>query len=180
MPLIFLRSTLVTPIELLKIRQQVAAAEGQPMLTTYDTARQVFRESGLRGLYRGITTTALRDIGYGVYFLTVSPLHAHDFLLAISCHNQYEASTRLVAQLLSPEDTRSEHAKRTPAPWPVLLLSGGLAGAAGWLFTFPFDVLKTRIQAGDAPANSLAALRVVYREGGWGVFWRGLAPTLIR
>lgn len=29
----------------------------------------------------------------------------------------------------------------------TLLLAGGLAGIAGWLSTFPFDVVKTRIQS---------------------------------
>jgi Mitochondrial carrier protein len=35
---------------------------------------QIIRESGFQGLFRGITATALRDTGYGAYFLTVSHL----------------------------------------------------------------------------------------------------------
>lgn len=32
----------------------------------------------------------------------------------------------------------------SPVPF---LLAGGVAGVAGWAFTFPFDVIKTRIQS---------------------------------
>ena len=68
---IFLRRLhigMTTPIELIKIRQQ--------SLLTVTSARtvalQIFRESGIWGLYRGLAVTALRDCGYGAYFLTVS------------------------------------------------------------------------------------------------------------
>jgi len=36
----------------------------------------IYREYGLKGLYRGFTATALRDIGYGAYFFGVSTLTA--------------------------------------------------------------------------------------------------------
>ncbi|KAH6919243.1 carnitine/acyl carnitine carrier [Coprinopsis sp. MPI-PUGE-AT-0042] len=189
-------SLITTPTELIKIRQQ--------SLLTPTTARQVtmqiIRESGFQGLFRGITATALRDTGYGAYFLT------------------YEATCRYFKS--SPGD---------PLSIPALLLAGGAAGIAAWAITFPFDVVKTRIQASQ-PIYSAAATTVVhnnhthpsiargystmsastplllqtvdakespprdinpyrstwstfvnsYRADGAGVFFRGLAPTLIR
>ena len=64
-------SIITTPTELIKIRQQ-------SLLTTTSArtvALQIIRESGIRGLYRGITATALRDCGYGAYFAAVCSLH---------------------------------------------------------------------------------------------------------
>lgn len=65
-----------TPTELVKIRQQA--------LLTPTTARAValgiLREHGVRGLYRGLPVTALRDCGYGAYFAAVRPVpsfHRH-------------------------------------------------------------------------------------------------------
>ena len=59
----------------------------------------------------------------------------------------------------------------------------------GWVATFPFDVLKTRMQAAcrlpplviDSNSNSTwSTARTMYAESGPRVFWRGLAPTLVR
>ena len=81
-----------------------------------------------------------------------------------------------------------------------------MAGVAGWLATFPLDVVKTRIQGSDKgshvimphqtersqllgpfpdkPGNPYSTVwsTIVhsYRTDGIGVFFRGLAPTLIR
>lgn len=69
------------------------------------------------------------------------------------------------------------------------LLAGGAAGVLGWIATFPFDVLKTRLQAGTiSTADAFAGLdtsswrtaRKMYAESGGRVFWRGLVPTLMR
>ena len=75
--------------------------------------------------------------------------------------------------------------------WAALLLAGGAAGVLGWVATFPFDVLKTRIQARRLPLpaqqqqqqqadSTWGTARAMYVESGSRVFWRGLAPTLVR
>jgi solute carrier family 25 (mitochondrial carnitine/acylcarnitine transporter), member 20/29 len=79
-----------------------------------------------------------------------------------------------------------EHSPTTP--WPALVFAGGVAGVAGWLVTFPFDVIKTRMQASGLLHDSsnrkyrsmLSTIVASYREGGTRVFFRGLAPTLLR
>jgi solute carrier family 25 carnitine/acylcarnitine transporter 20/29 len=73
----------------------------------------------------------------------------------------------------------------------VPLIAGAAAGVLGWIATFPFDVLKTRLQAvtistgtgTDADATlgtSWRTARKMYAESGGRVFWRGLVPTLVR
>jgi solute carrier family 25 carnitine/acylcarnitine transporter 20/29 len=59
-----------TPTELVKIRQQSLLTP----ISTRQMIRRIVRQDGIRGLYRGITATGLRDIGYGSYFFAVSPL----------------------------------------------------------------------------------------------------------
>ena len=119
------RRLITSPAELIKTQQQLmqAAASHSGTLNTgdlsaYAVTRRILREYGVRGLFRGITSTALRDIGYGTYF------------------GAYEATVR--------------YWPRTPAqqtsgatPWLATLVAGGLAGIAGWVVTFPFDVIKT-------------------------------------
>jgi len=115
-------SIVVTPTELIKIRQQSLLTQ----TTARTVALQIIRENGVAGLYRGITATALRDCGYGAYFAA------------------YEATCRY----LSSTSTNQQ------LSWAALLLAGGIAGIAGWLFTFPFDVVKTRMQSQPMPPTS--------------------------
>lgn len=85
-----------------------------------------------------------------------------------------------------------------------VLVAGGVAGVIGWLITFPFDVVKTRVQStewtpidprereplldsrGSISLNNspyrttLSTILNSYRSEGVSVFYRGLAPTLIR
>jgi len=79
----------------------------------------------------------------------------------------------------------------TREPMFALLLSGGAAGIIGWLGTFPFDVIKTCIQAygiSTGPGSSAGegtlwrTAQELYVEAGggrMGVFWRLVAATLV-
>ncbi|KAJ3934132.1 MAG: carnitine/acyl carnitine carrier [Lentinula lateritia] len=197
-------SIITTPTELIKIRQQ--------SLVTPTSAKQVawdiFKRSGVRGLYRGGTSTILRDSGYGAYFWA------------------YEATCRYLNSRASSTARSSETSlvvhefdhQPNVSSWTTLLTAGAVAGVAGWMFTFPFDVVKTRIQGTESPhLTQSASIRPLltsspashlglsqmystkatpsshhpyrttwstivnsYRSEGMPVFFRGLSPTLIR
>ncbi|KAK0489448.1 carnitine/acyl carnitine carrier [Armillaria novae-zelandiae] len=185
-------SIVTTPTELIKIRQQSLLVPS----STYEVIVDILRKNGIRGLYRGMTATALRDLGYGSYFLA------------------YEATSRFFTPVsdspLSPSEiqlllSQVDGQVRTPS-WAAMLLAGGVAGIAGWMTTFPLDVVKTRMQStessytgsisnpttGSSPSNPLLPPRAnpyrtvwstifaSYQAEGLAVFFRGLAPTLIR
>ncbi|KAG5734748.1 hypothetical protein E4T56_gene15467 [Termitomyces sp. T112] len=167
-------SILTTPIELIKIRQQNCLEKSA---SVYSTALQIVRTSGLRGLYRGITATALRDTGYGAYFLS------------------YEATCRALSPLAAGSVESKALASSTGPAWWSMLIAGGIAGVFGWVVTFPFDVVKTRIQGTHYSSPRPPDLRMQkynlyrttvstiinsYRAEGISVFFRGLAPTLLR
>ncbi|EJU03889.1 mitochondrial carrier [Dacryopinax primogenitus] len=143
-----LGSTIAGPVELVKIRQQnLVGAQGMP--STLSVVRDIWRKRGPLGLYRGFTSTALRDSGGGPYFLTYEILHR-----------------------LNP------HSPFTP------LIAGGAAGIVGWLSTFPFDVIKTRMQSVDRAEagkykTTWSTIRACWREEGWRVFWTGVRPAMI-
>ncbi|KAI5826759.1 mitochondrial carrier [Schizophyllum commune Tattone D] len=183
-------SIITTPTELVKIRQQALSTR----TSTPKVALAILRETGLRGLYRGITSTALRDIGYGHYFV------------AYEATCRYFATPKTVVRDTDHSSIMSEVEEINELSWPALLIAGGAAGIAGWIFTFPFDVIKTRMQSPPQQASSAtpthnatgAATPLLnrpamnpyrttwstilhsYRTEGMGVFFRGLAPTLIR
>ena len=86
-----------------------------------------------------------------------------------------------------------------------VLLCGGLAGVITWASIFPLDVIKTRLQSqpniGTTSSenrpllmsqeyaergtygtriNALKIAKLAYRDGGFGVFFRGLGVCSIR
>jgi len=193
-------SIVTTPTELIKIRQQSTFTP----TNARQVALNIFRENGIKGLYRGMPVTAMRDCGYGAYFAA------------------YEATCRCFATDGANVFARAE-TEITTLSWPALLLAGGVAGVAGWIATFPLDVVKTRVQGSQAMPTRVPVLVVAgahsggvaslspstplldnlrppspvvqdfnpyrttwttivhsYRNEGPSVFFRGLSPTLIR
>lgn len=143
-------SVVTTPAELVKCRLQWSD-EWPGMLSMI---RRIWREEGLRGLYRGQAITALRDIpSYGLYFFV------------------YEwARSRLAPRM----------AKSSDDAVPVLV-AGGLAGAASWTAIYPLDVIKSRLQAQPGRYNGmLDCLRRSVAQEGLGILTRGLSATVLR
>lgn len=68
---------ITTPTDLFKIQQQNSLLE-KPSVKS--VALRIYKQRGLRGLYRGFTATVLRDVGYGAYFCSVSKPTTHRIL----------------------------------------------------------------------------------------------------
>lgn len=128
--------------------------------------RDVWRRGGLRGIYRGLGCTCIRDLGYGPYFFTYEVLNR--FMLTLHPVGAYGETD---AKLSNVE----------------MAISGGLAGVVAWMSTFGADVVKTRVQAIDRDPNErlgqaafIQAARATYRQGGWRAFFAGAGPTILR
>ena len=136
------------PIELFKIRLQVnQSAQYKGLL---DCALKTIRSDGMRGMYRGILPTIMRDVpSFAAYFGTYEAIKSVSF---------------------SSGEVSSLH----------MLLAGGLAGVAAWLPCYPQDVIKSRMQASHTTASTAHEIQKLYRTAGWKSFFRGFAPTIAR
>ncbi|GJJ11545.1 hypothetical protein Clacol_005779 [Clathrus columnatus] len=94
------------PTELVKIRQQ-ALIESRP--SARQVALDVVRENGFFGLYRGMTITILRDLGYGAYFLA------------------YIGTCRFLRPSID-SDAYFKKGGIPEASWTDMLIAGGAAG----------------------------------------------------
>jgi hypothetical protein len=158
---------IVTPLELVKCRQQVAHASSGSRSGTWAVVRDVVRIEGLAGLYVGHGFTTLRStLGNAALF------------------GPYVVAKDGLGAALGPSSPL------------VLPLSGAIAGLCSWAVNFPIDSIKSRIQvAGSALAVQdttrtgpggmvdMRTLRVseafvqLWREGG---VYRGITPVLLR
>ncbi|XP_022842653.1 mitochondrial arginine transporter BAC2-like [Olea europaea var. sylvestris] len=160
-----IQSLLLSPVELVKIRLQLQGKINENKNQSgsdkgpIQVARNIIRTEGWRGIYRGLTITVLRDApAHGVYFWT------------------YE----YVREQLHPGCRKS--GKET---FRTMLFAGGLAGVASWIFCYPLDVMKTRIQAQKESSPTKyegiadCFIRSV-KEEGYSVLWRGLGTAVAR
>eukprot|EP00063_Salmo_salar_P050977 XP_014025812.1 PREDICTED: mitochondrial glutamate carrier 1-like [Salmo salar] len=124
-----------TPMEMLKIQLQDAGRiEAQRKLmpetvvpgtvptkspTAMQLTRELLKEKGIAGLYKGLGATLLRDVPFSIIYF---PLFAN-------------------------LNTLGKRGAQGPAPFYVSFLAGCLAGSTAAVAVNPVDVIKTRIQS---------------------------------
>eukprot|EP00753_Platysulcus_tardus_P000051 PLAT10044.1.p1 GENE.PLAT10044.1~~PLAT10044.1.p1 ORF type:complete len:345 (+),score=137.18 PLAT10044.1:20-1054(+) len=125
-----------------------------------DAAARIYRAHGLRGLYHGWSSTAMRSTPCCTFYYAV-----------------YSASRQRFA---GPDgDVRQ-------LPTFLTFIAGGLAGVAYWLITYPLDVVKSVVQADSVdPAQRryrgfFHAAKELYRTEGLARFTRGYSACLLR
>lgn len=112
---------------------------------------EVIARSGHRSVYKGTFLTYCRDMpSFSVYFLTYEYLQ--------DCFKATDGTFSPVATLIS----------------------GGLAGVAGWGLAIPMDTVKNRHQSILEPSSSVQAVQSLFRSEGIGGFYRGARPILLR
>lgn len=157
--------TLITaPFERVKVLLQI---QGQKTLAPgekpryaggVDVVRQLYKEGGIRSVFRGSAMTLARDgPGSAAYFAT------------------YEYMKRK----MTPKDPL------TGKPQGELSLSavtvaGACAGVAMWIPVFPVDTIKSRLQSAEGRPTIGGTVKGLYANGGLKAFFPGFAPAMAR
>ncbi|WPH01009.1 Hypothetical protein R9X50_00384300 [Acrodontium crateriforme] len=155
-------TTISCPFELTKLNEQLAGKEarqkgggGKAALkksSSWSTARRLFRDRGITGLYAGYRLHLLRDtIGTAIYFMT------------------YESAKQLMA---------NARGKSPTSPYAVVV-AGGLCGIVSWACIYPVDVAKTVYQRALLGAGSGHAPRPAIKFFQMGSY-RGLGVSVLR
>lgn len=162
-------SMIVGPVELIKSRLQVQydskSSKGRLMKGPLDVIRNTIKYQGVRGIFQGMNITILREVpAYMAQFYT------------------YEYLKRL----FTPEGQTPQDLGPIP-----LMMAGGLAGMGAWLWSYPQDVIKSRIQIQrvDRPSRypsrffdggMISCARSIYKSKGWKGFTVGFGPCAAR
>ena len=155
-------SVLSGPIEHVRIRLQTQPhGAGRLYNGPLDCIKKLSAHEGvLRGLYRGQAVTYYREAqAYGVWFLTF------EYLMA--------------------QDMERNNVNRKDISSPKIAFYGGLAGEALWIASYPFDVIKSKMQSdGFGKEQRYKTMRdcvaQTWRIDGFRGFWKGIGPTLVR
>uniref|UniRef100_A0A672SD69 Mitochondrial glutamate carrier 1 n=1 Tax=Sinocyclocheilus grahami TaxID=75366 RepID=A0A672SD69_SINGR len=157
-----------TPMEMLKIQLQDAGriaaqrklmpqsvAPGGPVEVKSPTAmqltRQLLKEKGIAGLYKGLGATLLRDVPFSIIYF---PLFAN-------------------------LNNLGKRGADGPAPFYVSFLSGCIAGSTAAVAVNPVDVIKTRLQSltrgsqEDTYSGVTDCIRKILRHEGPTAFLKG-------
>jgi len=151
---------LMAPSERIKCLLQVQESAVKPKYNgMMDCAVQLFREGGVRSVFKGTGATLLRDFPGSVAWFGVYELSKRELMLL----QGIDPATGALSPL-------------------AILCAGGLGGMACWTVSIPADVLKSRFQT--APEGKYRGLMDVYRElvakEGLGALFTGIRPALIR
>ncbi|XP_045126028.1 mitochondrial carnitine/acylcarnitine carrier protein-like isoform X2 [Portunus trituberculatus] len=151
-------TAIMTPGERIKCLLQVQAASSGPKLYNgpVDVVKVLYREGGIRSIYKGTCATLLRDVpASGMYFMS------------------YEWLKRSLAPAgkegeLSPLRT---------------VVAGGIAGMLNWLVAIGPDVLKSRLQTapeGKYPNGIRSVFVEIMKNEGPQALFKGATPVMIR
>jgi solute carrier family 25 carnitine/acylcarnitine transporter 20/29 len=156
--------TVVTaPFERVKIilqiqgQKELAPGEKPRYSGGVDVVRQLYKEGGLRSVYRGSLMTFARDgPGSAAYFAT------------------YET----IKRYLTPKDPVTGKAGELSIP--AVMAAGGAAGVAMWTAVFPLDTVKSRLQSSEKSQSISACVKELYGKGGVKAFFPGIGPAMAR
>ena len=159
------QTIVICPVELIKIKLQVQgkgerlSKSQRKFLGPLDCVAKIYRQEGLFALYRGMKITLIRDIpAFGLYFGLY-----HSMLT-----------------FCTPEGKTFNDL----GPWTVMV-AGGITGMASWVYSYPTDVIKSKIQVeGLKPWGKydgyLDCIRTSINNEGYRVFVKGMSVCVIR
>lgn len=155
----FLTRALTQPLDCIKVRHQLQVEPikkntGAKYTSTIQTLLLMFKEEGIRGLWKGHVPGQILSITYGF----------GQFL----AYDQFNRQSRNVKFFNEHSDIRH-------------MVAGGCAGAFGMSIATPFDVVRTRFIAQDHNRGYRSVLdafaSIIRYEGVRGLF-RGLVPGI--
>ncbi|XP_069610602.1 mitochondrial ornithine transporter 1-like [Ranitomeya imitator] len=153
-------SLVLCPTELVKCRMQtlhemrVSGHKAVPAKSTsYSIVSDIVKTEGVCGLFRGLSSTWLREIpGYFFFF------------------GGYELSSSIL----------NRNSQDQPGAL-VVTVSGGVGGAFFWLSVYPVDSVKSRIQVLSlASSGFLISFLHILKTEGLLTLYSGLMPTIVR
>lgn len=137
---------IAAPFERVKVVMQVTKSD----ISFLSTVRQIYREGGIRSIFKGSAATLTRDgPGSAIYFAT------YEYL-------------------------KEKLSKKGEMSIGAISLAGGCAGVAMWSAVFPVDTIKSMQQSSTLKMSMAQTAKNIYLKRGIAGFFPGIGPALAR
>lgn len=158
--------TVVSPLERIKILFQIqSAGRNEYHMSVGKALGKIWREEGFKGFMRGNGTNCIRIVPYSA--------------VQFGSYNFYKR----FFEAYPGADLKNSPGKR--------LVCGGLAGITSVTFTYPLDIVRTRLSIQSASFSGLKEIERTRLPGMWGTMtnmykseggflalYRGIIPTV--
>jgi solute carrier family 25 carnitine/acylcarnitine transporter 20/29 len=156
-------TVITAPFERVKVLLQIQGQRLKPgekpkYSGGVDVVRQLYKEGGVRSVFRGSAATLARDgPGSAAYFAT------------------YES----IKRRLTPIDPATGK-PQGELSLTAVTCAGAAAGIAMWIPVFPVDTVKSRLQTMEGKPSVGGIIRELYSKGGVKAFFPGFGPAIAR
>ncbi|PSR78768.1 mitochondrial carrier domain-containing protein [Coniella lustricola] len=156
-------TAITAPFERVKVilqvqDQKLAPGEKPRYSGGVDVVRQLYKEGGVRSVFRGSAATLARDgPGSAAYF----------------------AAYEYMKRKLTPIDPKTGKPSGDLSLTAVTC-AGATAGVAMWIPVFPVDTVKSRLQTAEGNVTIGGVIKEVWGRGGYRAFFPGFGPALAR
>ena len=157
-------TTLITaPFDRVKVllqiqgQKELAPGEKPKYSGGLDVVRQLYKEGGIRSVFRGSAMTLARDAPGGAAYFAA-----------------YEYVKRRL-QPVGPDGKPTGELSMT-----AIMAAGGAAGIALWVPVFPIDTVKSRLQSAEGRPTISGTISGLYKAGGFKAFFPGIGPAMAR
>ncbi|EJD51773.1 mitochondrial carrier [Auricularia subglabra TFB-10046 SS5] len=152
------QTLVAAPVERAKVLLQVQGQGGAEAKYkgVFDVFKVLYREGGIRSIYRGSFATLMRDgPGSAAYF----------------------AAYEVAKKALTPAGSSPSQLNLG-----AIIVAGGTAGVAMWSIAIPPDVVKSRLQSAPTGTYSgfMDCVRKTIAADGVGALWKGFGPAMAR
>ena len=152
-----------TPIDIISQKRMVNKYIDKIELNSMDIIRNIIKEDGLKGLYRGLSLSIF------TYAPTSALVWGSYYYLKNKCSKMY------INKLNINNNNNSILYKQ----YSIYFICGGFSGCCSSFITMPIDTIRTRKQVlGNFNTKSIDIIKTVYNNDGIPGFFRGVSARM--
>lgn len=176
----FATACISTPTDWMKIQAQMSLSEN-----AHSRKRQYIQQSTRYDVLSIMRRNAMKDgkFNFALFARTLYSGHmanlGREGVFTMVYLGLYDRISHSVKERRTQYDSDFHYDQ--PLSMGTVILVSSFTGACAWICNYPFDTIKTVMQAQlHGRVTFGCAMRTLYKSGGWKAFWRGAPQSTFR